>query len=358
MKLTAYEDTRYPIYDIDLSLPPDQRWNHFAIKEATNIGRMLDDVVEMCGKHIDEAPAAFRPFIKALAYGSTFVAGPIVIWVAGMFGKDYVTEIRAIAKHSGAPLSHVLLGNIMYDLFQLGGISGLGCSSYSCNIDDKPTLVRNMDWVWPRTTGKHSRLIRFHDGDDHYLSVSVLGCVGVLSAMCPGKWAVTINQAPTEGATFSLFQWPVLQRLRAVCDELGTYRQLAAGLQEYQTMTSFFAHVVGIKPTEHCVITGLGNDFRKRKIKTGSLVQANHFIGHRELEEYNGPEKWEDDDGQWWYCDSQARERSLNKQLMKPPKTLAEARKKICTSVVTTADTVQQMVFQPESGYSKVWLLR
>ena len=94
MKLTAYEDTRYPIYDIDLSLPPDQRWNHFAIKEATNIGRMLDDVVEMCGKHIDEAPAAFRPFIKALAYGSTFVAGPIVNWVAGMFGKDYVYNYK------------------------------------------------------------------------------------------------------------------------------------------------------------------------------------------------------------------------------------------------------------------------
>jgi hypothetical protein len=139
---------------------------------------------------------------------------------------------------------------------------------------------------------------------------------------------------------------------------MGTYRQLVSGLQEYETMTSFFAHVVGIKPTEHCVITGLGDKFLQRKIKTGSLVQANHFIGHRELEEYNGPERWEDDDGQVWYCDSQARERSLNKQLMKPPQTLTEARKKICTSVVTTTDTVQQMVFQPESGYSKVWLLR
>jgi len=36
--------------------------------------------------------------------------------------------------------------------------------------------------------------------------------------------------------------------------------------------------------------------------------------------------------------------------------TLAEARKRICTSAVTTTDTMQQMVFQPASGYSRVWV--
>ena len=36
--------------------------------------------------------------------------------------------------------------------------------------------------------------------------------------------------------------------------------------------------------------------------------------------------------------------------------TLAEARKRICTGAVTTSDTMQQMVFQPVSGYSKVWV--
>jgi hypothetical protein len=57
-----------------------------------------------------------------------------------------------------------------------------------------------------------------------------------------------------------------------------------------------------------------------------------------------------------WICDSQYRAKSLAKKLEKSPVTLAEARKRICTSAVTTADTMQQMVFQPASGYSKVWL--
>ena len=359
MNLTPYEDTRYPIYDIDLSLPPEERWAEFACKEAKNIKRLLGDVVDMCGEHIESSPLPFRPFIRAVCYGAgTWVLGPLVNTVAGMFGEDYVAEIRSIADYSGVPLSHLMLGNLMYDLFQMGGIPGLGCSSVSCDIDGNPTLVRNMDWVWPRTTGKHSRVIRFHDGSDHYMSVSVLGCVGVLSAMCPGKWAVTINQAPTAGASPSLFQWPVLQRLRSVCDQMGSYRQLVSGLQEYKTMASFFAHVVGTKPGEHSVITGLGSDFRRRKIKGGSLVQTNHFIGHSDLEEHNNPEEWEDEDGQRWYCDSRAREKNLVEQLKRLPASLREARKKICTSVVSTDDTVQQMVFQPASGYSRVWLRR
>jgi hypothetical protein len=53
---------------------------------------------------------------------------------------------------------------------------------------------------------------------------------------------------------------------------------------------------------------------------------------------------------EWWYCDSQHRAKSLTKRLTNAPRTLAEAQKKICTSAVTTLDTMQQMVFQPASG--------
>jgi hypothetical protein len=49
----------------------------------------------------------------------------------------------------------------------------------------------------------------------------------------------------------SYFRWPVLQRLRDVCDRLGSFKQVVAGLQEYETMTSFFAHGAGTKPAEH-----------------------------------------------------------------------------------------------------------
>jgi hypothetical protein len=137
---------------------------------------------------------------------------------------------------------------------------------------------------------------------------------------------------------------------------LGSFKQVVAGLQEYETMTSFFAHVVGTKPTQHTVITGLGDEFRRRPLKEDFLVQTNHYIGQKDLEVHNGPAKWKDDDGQEWVCDSQYRAKSLAKKLETFPLTLAEARKRICTSAVTTTDTMQQMVFQPASGYSRVWV--
>ena len=358
MKLFEYPETRLPTYDVDLEAPPDVRWKHIAQKEAKNIGRLLDDVVGLCSARARRFPLVVRPLVIAAGKGLAGLSGRVVDMIAGCFGEEYVAEIRSIAKHADQPLSHVMLGNLTYDLCQMAGIYGLGCSSYSCNIDGMPTLVRNMDWVWPRSTGRHSRLIRFHRGNDYYTSVSVLGCVGVVSAFCPGKWAVTINQAPTEGTTTSFFQWPVLQRLRNVCDQMGTYRDVVTGLQEYQTMTSFFAHVIGTRPKQHTVITGLGDSFRRRGMKGDKLVQTNHFAGHRDLEELNGPERWEDEEGQEWYCDSHDRAKSLTRRLKAPPRTLAEARSKICTSAVTSTDTMQQMVFQPASGYSRIWVRR
>jgi hypothetical protein len=358
MKLQPYEETGLTIYDVDLEAPPDTRWKHIAQKEAQNIGRLLDDCVALCVERASSFPLVVRPLVVAAGKGLAGLGGRVIDKLAAGYGQHYVAEIRSIAKHADQPLSHVMLGNLTYDLCQMAGIYGLGCSSYSCNIDGMPTLVRNMDWVWPRSTGKHTRLIRFHEGGEHYTSVSVLGCVGVVSAFRPGKWAVTINQAPMDGATSSYFAWPVLQRLRYVCDILGSYRQLVDRLQEYQTMTSFFAHVVGTRPNQHTVITGLGDSFRHRGLKEAALMQTNHFRGHRDLDEHNGPERWEDEEGQEWYCDSQHRSKSLTKRLKTPPRTLDDARKKICSSAVTTEDTMQQMIFQPASGYSHIWVRR
>jgi hypothetical protein len=355
MPIVNYHDTGLKTYSVDLDSPPEERWKPIAKKEARNIGKLLQDVVNLGVQCADRLPAMIQPLAVLAGKGSVRLVGRLVDFVAGMFGEDYVLEIRSIAKYADQPLSHVILGNLMYDAFQAAGIVGMGCSSYSCNIDGMPTLVRNMDWVLPRSTGRHSRLIHFHRGRQGYVSVSVLGCVGVVSATSAGRWAVTINQAPTEGTSPNAFQWPVLQRLRHVCDQLGGYQDLVDGLQEYRTMTSFFAHVVGVTPNQHTVITGLGSEFRRRGLRNGSLVQTNHFA-NRELAKHNGPTQWTDEYGQDWVCDSHLRLNTLRKRLRDYPASIEEARRVIRGRPVTTTDTMQQMIFQPSSGISQVWL--
>jgi len=164
MKLTEYTENRLPTYDVDLEAPPDSRWKHIAQKEAQNIGRLLDDCVALCVERASSFPLVVRPLVVAAGKGLASLGGRVIDNLAASYGQQYVTEIRSIAKHADQPLSHVMLGNLTYDMCQMAGIHGLGCSSYSCNIDGRPVLVRNMDWVWPRSTGRirEDVVLRFH----------------------------------------------------------------------------------------------------------------------------------------------------------------------------------------------------
>jgi hypothetical protein len=353
MRLTPYPEGDEYIWDIDLNKPATERWCHHSLMHKRQIRALLKDVVDHSIAHLDRLPGYIQPLVKVAAKGTARLSGRLVDMVAGMFGQEYVQEIRSVSACTRQPLSYVMLGNLIYDLMQFGEQAGFGCSSYSCNIGGKPTLVRNMDWVVPRSTGAFSRVLKFHRGEQHYLSVSVLGCVGVVSAMCPGKWAVTLNQAPTNGTSPGVFQWPVLQRLRHCCDKMGSYDELVADLQEYCTMTSFFAHVIGTEPDQHTVITGLGSEFWQRDREEPCLIQTNHFVGE-ELEEKNPPEEWQEGDD-WYYNDTYRRMRALTKRLKRPPGSLATARKKLAGSPVTTTDTMQQMVFQPATGQWSLW---
>ena len=97
--------------------------------------------------------------------------------VAESYGPYSRKEKHSLHAHSNSHRQshrHGIRANLMYDACQMGGImAAVGCSSYSCTIDGMPTLVRNMDWVWPRSTGKYTRLVRFHRGQESYTSASV-----------------------------------------------------------------------------------------------------------------------------------------------------------------------------------------
>jgi len=362
MNLVEYSASKLPVYDIDLDAPPEQRWKKVGRAEGENISALLDDVVDEYLDHVGWLPAYLRPALTAMAKGGAGLAGWIVDWIASLFGQDYVAEIRGIARYADLPLGHVVLGNLVYDICQVGGIPGVGCSSYSVNLEGKPTLARNMDWIFPASTGRHSRLIRFFKGNRHYVSVSVLGCVGVVSAHCPGEWAITLNQAPSDGLRTQWGEWPTLQRLRKVCDGFGTYRSVVRRVREYDTVSPFFAHIVGVAPDEQTVVAGLGSSFRQRRTaRSGKsadyLVQTNHFLD-ADLQKHNPTEDSWEENGVQYYYDTYPRHRSLERRLATPPASLEQVVRKLRGGPVTCENTQHQMVFQPASGFSRVWVRR
>jgi len=341
MPLIDYTRTNRPVFDIDLDADPYDRWQEVGRRNKAKLGRFLRDIERMLADHADTW------YLRALLTAGPVLGGPLAALIARLFGEDYEAEIRGLAHASGLPASKLFLANLTYDL-TVGreGIFG-ACSSFSVVAERVPVLVRNMDWAAPESTGRYTVMTRFHKGSSNYLNIAPLGCVGVLSAMRTGAWAITLNQAPPTGWPQPL-QWPAMHRVRKACDSSLTFPTLLRRLDDYQTMTSFFAHVVGTKPSEQTVVESYADSFHRRRATAGRpLIQTNHYVssfGH----DLN-PLKQADENGEYW--DTYPRYDALAKRLRTTkPKSMREAIGILARSPVTHSATMNQMALRPASA--------
>jgi hypothetical protein len=341
MPLVDYTRTKRPVLDIDLDADPYDRWQEVGRRNKAKLGRFLRDIEQMVADSTDSW------YSRALLTGGKVLGGPLAALIARLFGEDYQAEIRGLAHASGLPESKLFLANLTYDLtVGYEGFAG-ACSSFSVVAEKAPVLVRNMDWAAPESTGRYTVMTRFHKGSSSYVNIAPLGCVGVLSAMRVGAWAITLNQAPATGWP-QLLQWPAMHRLRKACDSSLTFGALVRRVTEYQTMTPFFAHVVGTAPGDQVVIEGTSDTFRKRKAKPGKpLIQTNHFVlpahRHHNGEDYQGED-----------CEICDRYAALHDRLKKKPKNFADAFSRIRGRPVTHAETMNQMALRPADGMALV----
>jgi hypothetical protein len=359
MPLVDYTRTKRPVFDVDLEADPYDRWQEVGRRNKAKLGRFLrdietaahalaDDFVERNSTWLpDVLGTTTKWLLRTLLSGGGRLSGKAAALLARMFGEDYQAEIRGLAHASGLPESKLFLANLTYDLTV--GHEGLygACSSFSTVVAGAPVLVRNMDWAFPESTGRYTVMTRFHHGGANYVNIAPLGCVGVLSAMRPGAWAVTINQAPANGWP-QIFQWPAMHRVRKACDSSLTFPTLLRHLDDYQTMTSFFAHVVGTKPSEQTVIESYADSFHRRRATAGRpLIQTNHYVssfGH----DLN-PSKEADENGEYW--DTYPRYDALAKRLRTTkPKSMREAIGILARSPVTHSATMNQMALRPASA--------
>jgi hypothetical protein len=352
MSLIDYSQTKRPVFEIDLDLAPYDRWQEVGRRQRARLGRFLGDIRKMAEEHAEAWLKQFskpkQPLIRSLLRGGVKVTGPLAVFVARIFGEEYQEEIRGLAHASGHDLNTLFLANLMYDISV--GLAALptACSSFSTTLDDTPVLVRTMDWALPRSTGKYTFITRFGKGRNSYVNIAPLGCVGVLSAMRTGAWAVTLNQAPPNGLP-RILQWPAMHRLRAACDASLGYASLVRRIREQQTMTSFFAHAVGTKAHEQTVIEHVAETSHIRKVRPeGHLIQTNHFTSkkYKHLNPRDDGCMDADSDYQCW------RYYELEKKLKKQAATLRGTFGKL--SPVTHEDTMNSMILRPADGASIV----
>lgn len=353
MKLEDYDNVRGVYLDVDLMAPPKERWGEAIDQVGNEICRLMKALEESIEECVPEFPPVWQKIWK-IRRASASVLARTVSFISAGAGLEYAKEAKGIAKACDLPFGMVLIANLTYDLVQLRqNFAPTACSSFSCTVGDRaPVLVRNLDWGFPEGLGRYSAVIRFNKKRDSYLSIGIPGLTGVLSAMREGHWAVTLNQAPVAPRSIGIgqvMQIPVTQRIRAVCDGFGTYRTFLNRLEEYQTMTPFFAHVVGTRPEQQVVLQGFGREFSRRAATDGLLIQTNHYV-EAEFAPLNGRETWTDHTGIEWTMDSRPRYKALTRRLKTPPDDLSSAFQKLKRSPVTHDNTIQSMAFCPATS--------
>ena len=102
-----------------------------------------------------------------------------------------IGEIDAISRTLGRP-----------GIWLLHGAYALGCTALADESADGPVLRRTLDWPFPGL-GRLVEVTRQRGAAGEFLNVTWPGFAGVLTAVAPGRFAVSINQAPMRRRTSS-----------------------------------------------------------------------------------------------------------------------------------------------------------
>jgi hypothetical protein len=132
-----------------------------------------------------DACLGWLPFGGLLAQ----VADPFARGWLRRSGSPFLDEISAIARTLGRP-----------GIWLLHGAYAFGCTALADDGPDGPVLRRTLDWPFPGL-GRLVEVVRQRGPAGDFLNVTWPGFAGVLTAVAPGRFAASINQAPMRRRT-------------------------------------------------------------------------------------------------------------------------------------------------------------
>jgi hypothetical protein len=280
------------------------------------------------------------------------------------WGGRYVGEMESLAAACGVSSGELVIAGCQYELTHALDVRGDGLlarmgRAFGCTAGVRqlaglgPTHVRSMDWEMP-IIGEATRLFRFHDGDREFVSVGILGHVGVLFGMVPGAYSVTINWAPPVGRP--TMEWGPAFLLREVLETCDSYGEAVKVLRDTELSTSVFFMVCGSEDGQACVIERTADEASVRRMRGRVLVQANHHESRRFRANNDRISEAEVDEVSLLE-DSRARAATLECSLsaLSSTATVSDAAACLDEEPVCNADSYQQMVFAPRMREVKAW---
>lgn len=323
--------SRIPCYTIDLTKPEEDRWQHVIAKEKRTAKRLSREI----RKHWPSVATGLLKYPFRVLYRAS--------------GGRFTAESDSWAEALGECPAESLLAQCSYELAHTGAWLGslFGCTAGIRWVPGVGMVhVRNMDWP-VSCLGEATRLFGFRHGRRQFVSLGVLGFVGVLSGMLPKRYSVTMNWAPpTSRPTFDFGPSFLIREVLETCD---TYDEAVAVLKHTHLSTSVFFVVCGTKKNQGCVIERTHREAGVRRLRDDGLSKANHFELRR-FARFNDGVDLE-------Y--SMERQESLAEQLrqVRGGADVCEIAACLDAEPVLNEDTCQQMVFCPTRGTTAAWRL-
>jgi hypothetical protein len=187
--------------------------------------------------------------------------------------SPYTAEVVEIARLMDRP--GVFLVNTSYEW---------GCTAACCG--EVPSLVRTLDWPFAGL-GRGLTVARQAGPAGEFWNVTWPGAVGVLTALAPGRFAATINQAPLYRRTGSdLLRWidyaanairtyaqvrfaPPAHVLRQVFETASNYGEAKEMLSRLPMARPALIGLAGARPGESCVV---------ERTETQAWVEEGQFV--------------------------------------------------------------------------------
>ncbi|KAF2705780.1 hypothetical protein K504DRAFT_459882 [Pleomassaria siparia CBS 279.74] len=170
-----------PVYTIDLSLPPTQRY----VQVAQDYTFVIGDLTELIDELLEEAGLPNKI--------SHFLAKCVL---RKLYSKEQTEELRGIGKVTGVPMYLLIAYNVLLDLL-------MGCTSGGVLVKEprskqgKMLHFRTLDWAMPRLR-KAVVQFEFKNGPHGNIiarSVNYVGFVGTFTGVRKGL-SVSLNYRP------------------------------------------------------------------------------------------------------------------------------------------------------------------
>lgn len=186
--------------------------------------------------------------------------------------------VRRWMRHTGSPYTDEIEANAQAlecsGIWLLHGAYLFACTALADETETGPRLRRTLDWPFPGL-GRLVEVVRREAKAGPYFNVTWPGFVGVLTAVAPGRFAASINQAPMRQRTLLWLDYalnalaglrstalPPEHLLRQVFDTCMTFEQARHLLETTPIARPALFTLVGCTPGERTVIERDGQSTR------------------------------------------------------------------------------------------------